>query len=123
MNKAVQTELSAELEVRGISIDLQNSKYMNWKLMVLTADVDLYNCTFVNCHGVEAESSANYPIPPHRPAAANHENKVYIFIYASNLSLTHIQTPWRWSRVPQTENVKNAIGMWALPQRLSLTHT
>ncbi len=100
------TELTAELEVRGITIDLQcclaNSKRMNWKLMVLTADVDLYNRTFVNCHGVEAEeSSANYPIPPqHRPAAANHENKVYIFIYTSNLSHTHKQTVWRCGRVP-----------------------
>ncbi len=87
------TELTAELEVRGITIDLQcclaNSKRMNWKLMVLTADVDLYNRTFVNCHGVEAESSANYPIPPqHRPAAANHENKVYIS-FTHQISLTH----------------------------------
>jgi len=58
-------------------------------LMALTADEDLYtNPTLVNCHGVEAESSANYPIPPAGPRQTIKRTKC-TFSFTHQISLTH----------------------------------
>lgn len=89
--------------------------------MVLTADVDLYtNLTFVNCHGVEAESSANYPILQLARGNQSREQSVHFHLCTKSLSHTHTGSAVM-GRVPQTGNVKNAIGMRALPSPHSHT--